>query len=76
MAPPETPSPQPPGARPRRHALVTTLVVIASILSLLSILTGWANRQVLNTLLTDPTPSLRRLIGLRVRRAANELAPA
>jgi hypothetical protein len=49
MAPPETPSPPPPSARPRRQALVTTLVVIASILSLLSILAVWANRQVLNT---------------------------
>ena len=49
MASPDPATPQAPATRPRRRILVTTLVVVASILSLFSIMALWANRQVLNT---------------------------
>ena len=49
MANPNPSGSQALGARPRRRILVTTLVVVASILSVFSIMALWANRQVLNT---------------------------
>src|SRR5204863_15060 len=49
MATADPATPQVPSTRPRRRVLVTTLVVVASILSLFSIMALWANRQVLNT---------------------------
>jgi hypothetical protein len=41
--------PQAAGARPRRRALVTTLVVIGSLAAFLAVIALWANRQALNT---------------------------